>query len=105
MTSAMPPSGAGDSCPLCWTSLPSASPIMRTAAIWGESIALRDALNRFLSSLPRKTRNVLVRRYWYAAPIAEIAREFAMKESTVAMLLLRTRNKLKEFLSKEGFDV
>ena len=71
----------------------------------GESIALRDALNRFLSSLPRKTRNVFVRRYWYAAPIAEIAREFAMKESTVAMLLLRTRNKLKEFLSKEGFDV
>ena len=69
----------------------------------GQSVALRDALNRFLRSLPQKTRTIFVRRYWYVAPIAEIAEEFGMKESSVAMLMLRTRLKLKDFLGKEGF--
>lgn len=71
----------------------------------GELVALRDALNRFIQSLPRQTRNIFVRRYWYASSVAEIADEYAMKESTVAMLMLRTRKKLKAFLHKEGFDV
>ena len=70
----------------------------------GQSIALRDALVRFLKSLPEKTRTIFVRRYWYVTPLSEIAEEFGMKESTVAMLMLRTRFKLKEFLEKEGFD-
>ena len=69
----------------------------------GQSIALRDAMRRFLKSLPERTRTIFVRRYWYVTPIAEIAKEFGMKESAVAMLMLRTRLKLKEFLGKEGF--
>ena len=69
----------------------------------GQSVALRDALARFLKSLPEKTRTIFIRRYWYVTPISEIAEEFGMKESTVAMLMLRTRLKLKEFLGKEGF--
>ena len=68
----------------------------------GYSIALRDALGRFLKSLPTRTRSIFVRRYWYVTPIAEIAAEFGMKESNVAMLMLRTRLKLKAFLEKEG---
>lgn len=71
----------------------------------GESVALRDALNKFVWSLPNKTQNVFVRRYWYSSSVAEIAEEYGMKESTVTVLLLRTRKKLKEFLHKEGFDV
>ena len=69
----------------------------------GESLALRDALNKFIWSLPKKTRNIFVRRYWYASSVAEIADEYGMKESNVAMLMFRTRQKLKEFLQKEGF--
>ncbi len=69
------------------------------------SIDLTAALNRFLSSLPDRTRNIFVRRYWYLSPIAEIAKEYGMKESGVTVLMLRTRKKLKEYLSKEGFDV
>ena len=68
-------------------------------------IALRDSLNSFLRRLPLKTRNIFIRRYWYTSSIAEIAREYSMKESAVGMLLLRTRNKLKIHLQKEGFDV
>ena len=69
-----------------------------------EDIALRDALNRFIWSLPKKTRNIFVRRYWYASSMAEIAQDYGMKENAVAMLMFRTRQKLKEFLKEEGFE-
>jgi len=71
----------------------------------GESIALSEALSRFLRALPQKTRNIFIRRYFYMSPVAEIARDFSMKESNVTMHLLRTRRKLAQFLKKEGFDV
>lgn len=71
----------------------------------GDSLALRDALNLFLGSLPAKTRKIFVRRYWYMSPVSEIAADFSMKESAVTVLMLRTRKKLKLFLEKEGFDV
>lgn len=71
----------------------------------GESVALRDALNRFVTALPERTRKVFLRRYWYAGSVAEIASEYGMKESNVTVLLLRTRKKLKAFLQKEGFFV
>ena len=71
----------------------------------GENSALKDALNKFVWSLPDKTQKIFVRRYWYSSSIAEIAREYGMKESNVAVLLLRTRKKLKEFLNKEGIEV
>lgn len=74
-------------------------------AAFADRIALQDALNRFLYTLPRKTRNIFVRRYWYVSTINEIAAEYGMKESAVTVQLLRTRKKLKEFLKKEGFDV
>ena len=67
--------------------------------------ALHDSLNAFLQGLPSKTRNIFIRRYWYASSIEGIAREYAMKESAIAMLLLRTRKKLKMHLQKEGFEV
>ena len=68
-----------------------------------EAVVLRDLLNRFIWSLPKKTRNIFVRRYWYASSLTEIAKEYGMKESAVAMLMFRTRQKLREFLQKEGF--
>jgi RNA polymerase sigma-70 factor (ECF subfamily) len=71
----------------------------------GESVALSDALSRFLWALPQKTRNVFIRRYFYMSPVAEIAHDFGMKQSSVTMLLLRTRKRLQNFLEKEGFSV
>lgn len=71
----------------------------------GESVALFDSLSRFIWALPRRTRNIFVRRYFYMSSIAEIAKDFTMKESNVTMLLLRTRRKLEQFLKKEGFDL
>lgn len=71
----------------------------------GESVALSDALNRFMWALPQRTRNIFVRRYFYMSAVAEIAKDFQMKESSVTMHLLRTRKKLERFLKKEGFDI
>lgn len=65
--------------------------------------ALRDALNRFLRSLPVESRSVFLRRYWYAQSIAEIAAGCGMSESKVKSMLLRTRNKLRKLLTEEGF--
>ena len=71
----------------------------------GESVALSDALSRFMWALPQRTRNIFVRRYFYMSSVAEIAKDFSMKESNVTMHLLRTRKKLEQFLQKEGFDL
>ncbi|MBQ2676531.1 MAG: RNA polymerase sigma factor [Clostridia bacterium] len=74
-----------------------------------ESVAdkmdLSDALSRFIKSLSPQSRKVFVRRYWYLSSIKEIAEDYNISESKVKMLLLRTRNKLKLFLEKEGVQI
>lgn len=72
---------------------------------FADSIALKDALNGFLASLPKKARVIFLQRYWYFRDTKEIAREFSMKENSVHVLLARTREKLKKHLEKEGFTV
>ena len=71
----------------------------------GESFALREALNSFLASLDSKTRVIFMQRYFYTCTVREIAAARGLKESAVTMLLFRTRQKLKEHLHKEGFDL
>ena len=70
-----------------------------------DEVLLRDALNRFLRTQPELTRHVFVQRYWYLRAIAEIAEEFGMTESRVKMLLLRTRQRLRDHLTKEGIEL
>lgn len=70
-----------------------------------ELTALRDALNRFLRSLPPEPRTVFIRRYWHTQSIAEIAANCGMSESKVKSMLLRSRNKLRKALTEEGFFV
>lgn len=95
----------GGQVPLALDELAECIPDPDSRADIGESVALSDALDRFLWALPERTRNVFVRRYFYMSTVAEIARDFSMKESNVAMHLLRTRKKLAQFLKKEGFDL
>ena len=70
-----------------------------------DEITLRDAINAFLRTLPDLVRHVFVQRYWYVRPVADIAREFGMTESRVKMMLHRTRNRLREHLTREGIQV
>ena len=50
-------------------------------------------------------RNVFLRRYYFFDSVAEIAKRFSFTESKVKNLLFRTRNKLKDYLTKEGISI
>lgn len=74
------------------------------AAQVGET-ALGEALNAFLGTLSEEKRRIFLRRYWYGDGVKEIARRYGLGESKVKTALMRTRNSLREFLSKEGFSL
>ena len=67
-----------------------------------DSIALRDAINGFLSTLRKKERIIFVQRYWYMRSVNDIASEFILKENTVKVMLHRTRDKFKKYLEERG---
>ena len=64
---------------------------------------LAQCIDRFLASLPKDEQDMFVCRYWFLTPVAEIAEKFSASPSKVKSALLRTRNKLKVHLKKEGF--
>jgi len=68
-----------------------------------EAKELREAIQRFVRSLPEREGNVLVRRYFFVEPVADIARRYGLTENHVAVILSRTRKKLKAHLQKEGY--
>lgn len=70
-----------------------------------EALSLREALNAFLSELDPKSRQIFMRRYFFANSQNKIATDFSMTKSAVSMSLSRTREKLKSFLEKEGFSI
>lgn len=67
-----------------------------------DTMALSDAINRFLGTLQPETRVMFVLRYWGDLSVREIADKCCVGQSKVKMSLLRTRNDLKAFLEKEG---
>jgi len=77
----------------------------QTAGDPADDMALRDALNRFLYTLPADKRRLFLRRYWYADPIRQIARDRGWTESRVKMQLSRIRQQLREFLEKESISL
>lgn len=66
---------------------------------------LQKTINSFLRGIALKDRNVFIRRYYYAESIEEVADKYGMKVATVKTSLFRTRNKLKEYLIKEGVNI
>ena len=70
-----------------------------------EEVVIHDAINRFLASLPARTRMVFMRKYWYMDSTADIAEAFGMSESAVKVTLHRTREKFRKWLKKEGITV
>ncbi len=70
-----------------------------------DEILLGDAINKFLGVLDEQKRNIFVRRYWYLDSIADIAKGFGLSEAKVKITLFRCRNRLRDFLEKEGYNV
>lgn len=70
-----------------------------------DELALREALDRFLSELSEDARVIFLRRYWYMLSVAEIARGLGVGQSRVKSSLARSRERLRELLEKEGFTL
>lgn len=67
-----------------------------------EAAELEAVVGRFLLTLPERECNVFLRRYWFTEPMADIAKRYGMRETTVRTSLFRSREKLRRHLEKEG---
>lgn len=65
--------------------------------------ALGQAIDTFLDTLPKENRILFVRRYWFGDSVRSIAQATGLTENTVSVRLNRTRGKLKDYLTQEGF--
>ena len=65
--------------------------------------SLGRIIDAFLDEQSQTTRIIFLRRYWFGDSIGDIAHRMGMRESAVSVRLLRTREKLKEHLTKEGY--
>ena len=70
-----------------------------------EAMDLSALIKAFLASLPDVDRRLFVCRYWYFDPVQEIAERFGFSEGKVKMRLKRTRDRLAEYLRREGYSV
>ena len=68
-----------------------------------DALELGRTIDRFLASNSKVSRYIFIRRYWFGDSIGEIAKELRMKETTVSVRLSRMRNRLKDYLRKEGY--
>ena len=86
----------------------------------GPDVSAHDALRRrhrlqdedvgklvshFLRTQKEDVRNVFIRKYFYFDSIGEIAERFGFTKSKVKNMLFYTRNKLRDYLIKEGVEI
>ena len=63
------------------------------------------SISKFLRNQKGDVRNVFIRKYYFFDSVKEIAERYGFTESKVKNMLFYTRNKLKEHLIKEGFEI
>ena len=67
-----------------------------------ENEELTTAIESGLKTLSKTNRRIFISRYYYLESIGEIAARFGMNQNQVKLRLLRSREKLKKHLRKEG---
>ena len=92
----------GGQLPLCLEEL---GEVIGEEQTFPEQIALRELLDRFLSALPGRQRDMFLLRYWYLLPVKTISERFHTSEAAVKMALSRIRRQLRDALEKEGYSV
>ena len=70
-----------------------------------EEEELGKLISTFLWREKELDRNVFLRMYWFFDTISDIAERYSLPENTVKSMLFRSRNRLREFLKKEGIEV
>ena len=68
-----------------------------------EQRELSRCIGNYVNQMREPERGVFLCRYWYLAPVKEIASRFGFSEAKVKSMLLRSRRKLKTVLEKEGY--
>ena len=74
----------------------------------GENVSndnLTELISDFLRNEKEDVRNVFIRKYYFFDSIGDIAERYGFTESKVKNMLYHTRNKLKEYLIKEGVEI
>ena len=66
---------------------------------------LARVIQKFLQTQPQRERTLFLQRYFSMAPIGTIADRHGITEANARKILTRTRNKLKDYLTKEGYAV
>ena len=66
---------------------------------------LTELISGFLRKEKADARNVFIRKYYFFDSIGDIAKRYGFTESKVKNMLYHTRNKLKEYLIKEGVEI
>lgn len=67
-----------------------------------DGVEFKNFISHFLRGLPKASRMMFIRRYWYGESISQIADAFECSEEKVKSTLFRTRNKLRQTMIKEG---
>lgn len=62
-------------------------------------------ISQFLRTQRDDVRNVFIRKYYFFDSVKEIAVRYSFTESKVKNMLFSTRNKLKDYLIKEGMEI
>ena len=66
---------------------------------------LTRLLNDFLRAQRPEHRAAFILRYYYAEPVAAVAKKLSMNENTAATVLFRMRKALRSYLEREGVSV
>lgn len=66
---------------------------------------LSNHISEFLYTQKEDARNIFVRRYFYCDSLEDIAERFSFSISKVKSTLMRTREKLRIYLEKEGYHI
>jgi len=64
---------------------------------------LEAAISSFLMKEPERNRCVFLRRYFFLEDSRSIGKRYGIKDTTVRMILARTRQRLRKYLIQEGY--
>ena len=64
--------------------------------------ALSDCINAFLKKQKSRDAGIFLRRYFFTESVRDIADRFGITENHTSVILKRTREKLRRYLTEEG---
>jgi len=70
-----------------------------------EGRLISEAIDQWLSRLPKDDRVLFVRRYWFCEAVNTFAKEFGATQNQIAQRMLRLRRDLRSALEREGIYV